>query len=213
MSNLQYLDETLDYLNEENIESLLEFNIKDTLSTIITNIKKAIVKLISKAELEISKCKDSKIKTALQSILSTAKKLLTKADNVTSKEEAESISNEVKELNDRCKCPAATDEFIKAVKDNNQLKVHIIIGDMFLVLKNNLNAVEQMIEYNCSVNGYQASDYDPEELPAPIEFEDTMSKSEAKDQLNKYLVMFKQDKGYNRRLNSIIERLIQIAYK
>lgn len=211
MNNLQQLDEALDYLNEENIESLLEFNIKDSISTIISNIKKAIVKLIDKAQIALSKCKDSKIKTNLQNILSSAKKLLTKADNITNKEEAEEISKDVKELNDRCKMPGASEEFIKAVKDNNQLRVHIIIGDMFLVLKNNLESVEELIEYNCSINGYQESDYDPEELPAPIEFKN-IDKSDAIEELNKYLVMFKRDKGYNKRLISIIETLIKTAF-
>ncbi len=125
---LQSLDEALDYLNDESVESLLEFSVKDTLDSIIDRIKKAIVKLIDKAKEALSKCKDSKLKTTIKGILDKAKKLLTKSDNITTEKQANEISEEVKELNDTLKNPYVSDSIIKYCNNDEPNNVITALG-------------------------------------------------------------------------------------
>ena len=68
MNNLYALDEALDYLNETNISD----RIKESISSLIRKIKQGIINLISKIQNFLEKCKDSKIKSSINNILTNA---------------------------------------------------------------------------------------------------------------------------------------------
>lgn len=69
MSDLQQLDEALAFLNEINISD----KIKESISSLINKIKHAIINLISKIQNFLEKCKDSKVKSSINNILTKVK--------------------------------------------------------------------------------------------------------------------------------------------
>ena len=76
MDNLYTLDEALDYLNETNFTE----KIKESISTAIKNIKQTIINFISKIQKFLEKCKDSKVKSSINNILTKAKAALGDAE-------------------------------------------------------------------------------------------------------------------------------------
>ena len=72
MDNLYTLDEALDYLNESNFTE----KIKESISSLIRKIKQGIINLISKIQNFLEKCKDSKIKSSINNILTKVKAAL-----------------------------------------------------------------------------------------------------------------------------------------
>ena len=76
MDNLYTLDEALDYLNETNFTE----KIKESISTAIKNIKQTIINFISKIQKFLEKCKDSKVKSSINGILTKAKAALGDAE-------------------------------------------------------------------------------------------------------------------------------------
>lgn len=112
MSDLQQLDEALDYLNN-NI--LVEFNLKDTIQNMIQKLKKALVNLIEKIQNFLSKQKDSKIKMILNDLLQKAKDLLTrtkeKDEDSIDKKLFEEFKNEYENISLLFKMISAPDNF------------------------------------------------------------------------------------------------------
>ena len=76
-----------------------EFDIKEALAKFKKFIKDAILKFIHKVEGLLAKCKDSKVKSGIQSILDRAKKLLGETENISTKEDADKIKTEYEKCN------------------------------------------------------------------------------------------------------------------
>ena len=124
--------------------------------------------------------------------------MLTKSDSISSKEEADAMSKEISDINENIKHPFSN-EFINAVKNDNKLKVHILIGDMMLI---DFKLAEEMIHYDVSENGNGSSKYSLQDV------KDTEKDAKNdEDLLNSLLVLFKQDSGYNQQLISRIKKL------
>lgn len=196
MNEYEKLDVALAYLNEG---VLSEASIKEFIKNVIDNIKKTIVKLIDVCQEKIKTFKDSKVKSVLQDILSKLRSLLTKSDSISSKEEADAMSKEISDIKENIKHPFSN-EFINAVKNDNKLKVHILIGDIMLI---DFKLAEEMMHYDVSENGNGSSKYSLQDVK---DAENDAKNDE--DLLNSLLVLFKQDSGYSQQLISRIKKLI-----
>ena len=92
-------------------ECLQEIDLKGAIDTIKKKIKNAILSFIDKIDNFLDKCKDSKIKSALKTLLAKVKKLLGASDNISSQEDAKKVSDDLKD----CK-----EEFEDISKDNSE---------------------------------------------------------------------------------------------
>ena len=130
MDNLYTLDEALDYLNETNFTE----KIKESISTVIKNIKQAIINFISKIQKFLEKCKDSKVKSSINNILTKAKAALGDAEALEKLDEQkqEQQRNAVNKLAEEIKSLTIT---FKIVSHHEILCDTIYIGDIKYYIK------------------------------------------------------------------------------
>ena len=112
MSDLYTLDEALNYLNESNLTE----KIKKSISTVIKNIKQAIINFISKIQKFLEKCKDSKVKSSINNILTKAKAALGDAEALEKldEEKQEQQRNAVNKLAEEIKSLTVTFKIVSA---------------------------------------------------------------------------------------------------
>ena len=112
MNNLQNLDEALDFLNESNFTE----KIKESISTVIKKIKQAIINFISKIQKFLEKCKDSKVKSSINGILTKAKAALGDAEALEKldEEKQEQQRNAVNKLAEEIKSLTITFKIVSA---------------------------------------------------------------------------------------------------
>ena len=182
---------------------IYEFNI----SNLISNIKQFISKLIETATEKLKSTKD-KVAERLRKIIDKLKSLFKKSDDIKSEKDYQDISNEANKMKDQVKHPEFSEDFINAVYENNVRRVHIMIGDAYLLNKDNVKVVDDMIAFDISINGVNDSKYNIDDIIKVWNMEN-ITKSEAEDKLNELLVMFKQDDGYSSNIRTRIERLLK----
>lgn len=121
------------YIQENNI--LLEFDIKESINNLKEKIIKIFTDLINNIQLKISQWKESKIKSKLIDLLNRAKRGLSKAKNVNSKDDFKDLHNEANDIKEEIKKAIFSPEFLQAVENKNILRVKIMIKDIMLVDK------------------------------------------------------------------------------
>ena len=106
------LDEALDYLNETNFTE----KIKESISTAIKNIKQTIINFISKIQKFLEKCKDSKVKSSINGILTKAKAALGDAEALEKldEEKQEQQRNAVNKLAEEIRSLTVTFKIVSA---------------------------------------------------------------------------------------------------
>ena len=140
MSDLYTLDEALNYLNESNLTE----KIKKSISTVIKNIKQAIINLISKIQKFLEKCKDSKVKSSINGILTKAKAALGDAEALEKldEEKQEQQRNAVNKLAEEIKSLTVTFKIVSAPDSfSDPLYLNDIKSYISPKLKNNKNYI------------------------------------------------------------------------
>ena len=142
MDNLYTLDEALDYLNETNFTE----KIKESISTAIKNIKQTIINFISKIQKFLEKCKDSKVKSSINGILTKAKAALGDAEALEKldEEKQEQQRNAVNKLAEDIKSLVIT---FKIVSHPETFSETIHLGDIKNYIKPKLDDNKNYIAF------------------------------------------------------------------
>ena len=120
MSDLYTFRWALDYLNETNISD----KIKESISSLIRKIKQGIINLISKIQKFLEKCKDSKIKSSINGILTKAKAALGDAEALEKLDEEKQeqqrnavnkLAEEIRSLTITCKIVSNPETFYETI--------------------------------------------------------------------------------------------------
>ena len=142
MDNLYTLDEALDYLNETNFTE----KIKESISTAIKNIKQTIINFISKIQKFLQKCKDSKVKSSINGILTKAKAALGDAEALEKldEEKQEQQRNAVNKLAEEIRSLTIT---FKIVSNPETFYETIHLGDIKNYIKPKLDDNKNYIAF------------------------------------------------------------------
>jgi hypothetical protein len=114
---------------------LYEFNFSEALDKLKQRIKNAILSLIDKIEFVLNKGKDNKIKQLLRSLLGKVKGLLTKADKIQNKDDAEKTADELIKCKDEFKNLNDVEyrNFKEIITKKDSRNARIMITDALLV--------------------------------------------------------------------------------
>ena len=127
-------------------EYLYEFDLKGAIDTIKKKIKNAILSFIDKIELVLNKGKDNKIKQLLRSLLKKVKGLLTKADKIQNKDDAEQTADELIKCKDEFKnlSDVAYKHYKEAITKKNSRNARIMIHYELLLNYPNFTSADSM---------------------------------------------------------------------